>query len=209
MRDIAEPLYRYLVKNLRGIVYFSREVCPKTEFDWLKRKFRYRELGISENLQLNLKWKKLLRLPKIDDNPALDSLLQASNFICPLIVLKEQSLKDFGNAIVAVLKTLESLNDKDLKFNLRLVNYSITDFYLKSIEFAKRSDMESRKRLAERDLKRFWRVKADTNGKTLIAYIDPLLIKSDINNPTYMSLVPCLVIDFNGPLNRADFSGSR
>ncbi|MEM2737598.1 MAG: hypothetical protein QXK93_01225, partial [Candidatus Bathyarchaeia archaeon] len=104
---------------------------------------------------------------------------------------------------------LESLNDKDLKFNLRLVNYSITDFYLKSIEFAKRSDMESRKRLAERDLKRFWRVKADTNGKTLIAYIDPLLIKSDINNPTYMSLVPCLVIDFNGPLNRADFSGSR
>lgn len=197
MGCVPEPLHLYLVKNLRGIVYFLKGVNSKAEFDWLKRKFKYRELGISETLQLDLRWKKLLTLPKKEDNPVLDSLYQASSFICPLIVLKEQSLKSFENAVILSLKTSERLNDKDLKFNLRLVNYSITDFYLKSIEFAVKSDIKSRRKLAEKDLKRFWRIKADTSGKTLVAYIDPLLVKSDISNPIYMSLIPCLVLDFD------------
>lgn len=197
MNAVSEPLYIYLVKNLRGIVYFSKGIRPEIEFSWLKRKFRYRELGVSESLKLELSWKKLLTLPKIDDNPILDSLLQASRFICPLIILKEQSLKDFGNAVIVQLKTLGKLNDKDLKFNLRLVNYSITDFYLKSIELAARLDMEGRRKLAEKDLKRFWRVKEDANGKALVAYIDPLIVKTDIKNVLYTSLIPCLVLDFS------------
>ncbi|MEM1565920.1 MAG: hypothetical protein QW510_02375 [Candidatus Bathyarchaeia archaeon] len=197
MKGVPEPLHLYLVKNLRGVVYFSEGMSPQTEFEWLKRKFRYRELGVSETLKLDLKWKKLLTLPKIESNPILDSLLQASRFICPLIVLKEQSLKDFGNAVITRFKTSEKLNDKDMKFNLRLVNYSITDFYLKSIELAVKHDMESRKKLAEKDLKRFWRVREDLNGKTLIAYIDPLVIKRDIQNPLYMSLIPCFVLDLS------------
>jgi hypothetical protein len=184
------------VKNLRGLVYFSKGVSPKAELDWLKKKFKYRELGVSETLGLELKWKKLLTLPKIDENPVVDSLFQASSFICPLIVLKEESLKDFGNAIIASLRTREKPGDKELKFNLRLVNYSITDFYLKSIELAVQSNMEKRRRLAEKDLKRFWRIKTDAHGKTLIAYIDPLLVKSDIRSLLQMSIVPCLVLDF-------------
>jgi hypothetical protein len=83
-----EPLHLYLVKNLRGIVYFSGDVSPESEFSWLKKKFKYRELGVSETLKLKLKWKKLLTLPKIEENPVLDSLFQASRFICPLIILK-------------------------------------------------------------------------------------------------------------------------
>jgi len=196
MNGISEPLHLYLAKNLRGIIYSSRDIVPKTEFDWLKRKFRYRELGVSENLKIEFKWKKLLTLPKMVDDPVLDSLLQASRFVCPLIVLKEQSLKDFRNAVIIQFKTSEKLNDKDLKFNIRLVNYSITDFYLKSIELAAKHDLEGRKKLAEKDLKRFWRIKEDANGKTLIAYIDPLIFKGDIQNPLYMSLIPCLVLDF-------------
>jgi len=196
MNGISEPLHLYLAKNLRGIIYFSRDIAPKTEFDWLKRKFRYRELGVSENLKLELKWKKLLTLPKIVDDPVLDSLLQASRFVCPLIVLREQSLKDFGNTVIIRFKTSEKLNDKDLKFNLRLVNYSITDFYLRSIELAAKHDLEGRKKLAEKDLKRFWRVKEDANGKTLIAYVDPLIFGREIQNPLYTSLIPCLVLDF-------------
>lgn len=197
MDEITEPLHFYLVKNLRGIIYFSEQFSPKAEFDWLKRKFRYRELGVSESLKLELKWKKLLTLPRIEDNPILDSLFQASRFICPLIVLREQSLEDFGNAVIAQLKTSEKLNDKDLKFNIRLVNYSITDFYLQSIELASKRDIEGRKRLAEKDLKRFWRIKEDENGKTLIAYIDPLIVKGDIKNLLYLSLIPCIVLDFS------------
>jgi hypothetical protein len=169
----AEPLHLYLVKNLRGIIYFSRGVSPEAELEWLKRKFRYRELGVSETLKFEPKWKKLLTMPKMEENPVLDSLFQASKHVCPLIVLKEESLKDFEKAVVASLKTREKLGDKDLKFNLRLVNYAITDFYLKSIELTAKPDMAGRRRLAERDLKRFWRIKADAEGKTLIAYIDP------------------------------------
>jgi hypothetical protein len=193
--SLSEPLHFYLIKNLRGIVYFSKDVSPEKEFDWLKKKFRYRELGISETLKPSLKWRKLLTLPKIEDNPALDSIFQASRFVCPIIALKEHSLRDFKDAIVASLKTLEKLGDKELKFNIRLVNYAITDFYLKSIELASKSDIEGRRQLAEKDLKRFWRIKANACGKTLIAYIDPLLVKGNIDNPLYMSLVPCLVLD--------------
>jgi len=195
VNKIPEHQRLYFVKNLRGIVYLSRGVSPEKEFEWLKRKFRYRELGVSETLELELKWKKLLTLPKIVENPILDSLLQASSFVCPLIILKEESLKDFKNATVALLKTKEKLADKDLKFNLRLVNYAITDFYTKSIELALQSDLDGRKRLAEKDMKRFWRIQEDTNGKTLIAYVDPLLVKSDLQEPVYMSLIPSLVLD--------------
>jgi hypothetical protein len=193
--QIPEHQHLYFVKNLRGIIYISRDVSPETELEWLKRKFKYRELGVSETLKLELKWKKLLTLPKIVENPVLDSLLQASSFVCPLIILKEKSLKNFNNAIIAALKTREKLGEKDLKFNIRLVNYAITDFYLKSIELALQSDMEGRKKLAEKDLKRFWRIPENADGKTLIAYIDSLLIKGDIQKPVHMSLVPSLVLD--------------
>ncbi|MCS7114740.1 MAG: hypothetical protein N0A00_05005 [Candidatus Bathyarchaeota archaeon] len=192
---IAEPLHIYLVKNLRGIIYFSMEVSPEAELEWLKRKFRYRELGISETLKFKAKWKKLLILPGMAEDPVLDSLFQASRYVCPLIVLKEKSLRDFEKAIVASLKTRMKLGDKDLKFNVRLVNYAITDFYLKSIEFAEKSDMAARRRLAEKDLKRFWRIKADAEGKTIVAYIDPLLIEGYIQDPALKSLIPSIILD--------------
>ncbi|MEM3769763.1 MAG: hypothetical protein QXG76_01075 [Candidatus Bathyarchaeia archaeon] len=155
MDEIPEHQRLYFVKNLRGIIYLSKGVSPEKELEWLKRKFRYRQLGVSETLKLDLSWKKLLTIPKMVENPVLDSLFQASSFVCPLITLKEESLKDFESAVVAVLKTRERLGDKDLKFNLRLVNYAITDFYIKSIELALQFDLAERKRLAEKDLKRF------------------------------------------------------
>jgi hypothetical protein len=186
---------RYLIKNLRGIVYHSNNIDPKDEINWLKSKFKYRELGISENLKAYSKWKRLVVLPRIVQDAVLDSVLQASRFLCPLLVLKEQSLSSLENAIIARLRTNEKLSDKDLKFNIRLVNYAITDFYIKSIELGRQSNMESRKELAKKDLKRFWRIKTSEDGKTLIAYIDPLLMSREITDPTQMSIVPCLVLD--------------
>jgi hypothetical protein len=191
----AEVFKLYLVKNLRGVVFFSREVNPEAEVKWLKRKFKYRELGISENLKLTDKWKKLVILPRIEENEVLDSLFQASRFICPLIILKEKSLNTFNKAVVARLKTEEKLSDKDLKFNLRLANYSITDFYLKSIQLARQFNLDGRRKLAEKDLKRFWRVKTSEDGITLVAYVDPLLMKKEIKDLSLMSLVPCLILD--------------
>jgi hypothetical protein len=196
MQGVLDPLHLYLVKNLRGVIYSSDRVNPEVEVEWLKRRFRYRELGVSENLKFKWKWKRLVTLPEIDENPTLDSLLQASRFICPLLILKEESLLDFKGAVIAQLKTMEKLSDRDLKFNLRLVNYSITDFYLKSIELADLHDLDGRRELAEKDLKRFWRLKASGDGRTIIAYIDPLLIRLEIESSVQTSIVPSLILDF-------------
>lgn len=194
MQEI-DPAYPYLVKNLRGIIYHSKQVNPESELKWLKKKFRYRELGISENLKLKEQWRKLITLPKIEATPELDSLIQASKYICPLLILKEESLRDFKDLIIAELKTNE-IEEKELKFNLRLVNYSITDFYLKSIELARQDNLSARRKLAEKDLKRFWRIKASESGKTLIAYIDPLLNKEIKLKNKNVSIIPSLILDF-------------
>lgn len=74
MDEIPEHQRLYFVKNLRGIIYLSKGVSPEKELEWLKRKFRYRQLGVSETLKLDLSWKKLLTIPKMVENPVLDSL---------------------------------------------------------------------------------------------------------------------------------------
>lgn len=92
--QLNEALRLQPLKNLRGIIYFSgRE--PQEELEWLKKKFKYRMLGISEKLKIKRKWKNLIFLPKIEDDLALDSVLQASLFISLLIVLKAKKFKRF------------------------------------------------------------------------------------------------------------------
>jgi hypothetical protein len=194
---VEVPKQLYLVKNLRGIIYFSKNVSVESELEWLKKKFKYRVLGISETIKAQVEWKRLLTLEKIVEDPVLDSLFQASKFVSPLIILKEKSLKDFKNAVIVSLKANEKLDDRKLKFNIRLVNYAITDFYLKSIELALQHDLQARKKLAEKDLRRFWRIPQSSKGKTLIAYIDPLLIESKIRKPELMGLIPSLILDFD------------
>jgi hypothetical protein len=188
------PEYLRLVKNLRGVLYRSKGVTATRELAWLKGKFRYRWLAASEGLGLDVKWKNLVVVPKLREDPALDSLFQASKFICPLIVLKERSLKDFKKAVVLELKTEQELSDGDIKFNLRLVDYAITDFYVESIELGKSGKLVERGELAQRDLKRFWRIKPSARGRTVVAYIDPLLLERP-EEETLMSLIPCFVLD--------------
>lgn len=197
MLDPIEPYYLHLVKNLRGIIFFSESVSPNTELKWLRRKFKYRELGFSETLKLGISWRKLVSLPKIVSDSALDSLLQASRYVCPLLILKEESLNAYLDAVIACIRTKQQLSDKDLKFNIRLVNYSITDFYLDAINLALKGDLDGRRKLVDRDLKRFWRIKHEADGEPLIVYIDPLLIGEQLENPIFMSLIPAVVIDFS------------
>lgn len=195
MLSSIEPHYLQLVKNLRGIIFFSENVSPNAELEWLKRKFKYRELGFSETLKLGISWRKLKPLTKIVNDPALDSLLQASRYVCPLLILKEESLSAYGGAITACIRTKQQLSDRDLKFNIRLVNYSITDFYLDAINLALKGDLDGRCKLVNRDVKRFWRIKHESDGKPLIVYIDPLLMGEPLEDPIFMSLIPAVVID--------------
>ncbi|MEM1513256.1 MAG: hypothetical protein QXN15_11940 [Candidatus Jordarchaeales archaeon] len=64
-----DPLHLYLVKNLRGVLYFSKEATVEAELKWLKKKFKYRELGISDALKADIGWRKLLTLPRVVDDP--------------------------------------------------------------------------------------------------------------------------------------------
>ena len=186
-----DPEFLHLVKNLRGVLYFSSE--REKELEWLKRKFRYRELGISELLHRPEKWRKLVTLPRLKDDPILDTLSLANRYIAPVIFLGGDSLRPFRKAVIVELKTKQKFNDKELKFNLRLVDYAITDFYVKAIELAKAGKLEERKKLAESDLKRFWRVKADPKGYTFVGYLEPLRFE-ELKRES-LSLLPFLVLD--------------
>lgn len=190
-----DPHFLYLIKNLRGILYFSPKVDPSKELNWLKKKFRYRDLGISETIKIEGAWQRLKILKKIVDNPALDSLYLASLYVAPLIILKEESLEEFEECIVASKKFTGTLSDRDIKFNIRLVNYAITDFYEKAIELALKQDFEGRSKLAIKDIKRYWRMEENKKGKTVIVYLDPLKLHPSIENPLLFSIVPAFILD--------------
>lgn len=191
------PEYLYLVKNLRGIIYFSDKTKAEREIEWLKRKFRYRKLGLAKSLKEKSKlklWSRVetLSLPLKEEvklNPEIESILLASSFLSPLLILKEESLTKFSDFLILRLKTRENLDDRELKRNIRLANYSITDFYLRAIK----ADERERRKIASEDLKRFWRISGDEEGKTIVAYLDP---KLEVKHEIYRCIIPCVVLDF-------------
>ena len=195
---MVSPEYLYLVKNLRGIIYFSDKSKVEKEIEWLKRKFRYRKLGIAKSLKEKSKlelWSKLeiLSLPfevNLKLNSEIESMLLASSFLSPLLILKEETLIKLSSFLILKLKTKEVLDDRELKRNIRLVNYSITDFYLKAIK----ADKKEKVKIAREDLKRFWRIKESKEGKSIIVYVDP---KLEVKHEVYRSIIPCVVLDFS------------
>ena len=192
-------LYQHLalVKNLRGIIYFNPALEVKKEIDWLKKKFKYRDLGIGKTLAEKSKLPQIFKVLDLlkERRVEIEAIKLASAFVSPLIVLKEKSLKDFEDLIIEKIKIKEKLNDRELKRNLRLINYSITDFYQESIELAKKKDLKGRKELIKKDLKRFWRLKFEKRGKAFIFYLDPL--KKIEAEPIFLSLIPGLVIQID------------
>lgn len=190
------PEYLCLMKNLRGVIYFSDKTKVEKEIEWLKRKFRYRKLGIAKSLKEKSKLKlwagvQVLSLPVREDiklNSEIESILLASSFLSPLLILKEESLAKFSDFLILRLKTEENLDDKELKRNIRLVNYSITDFYLEAIK----ANENERKKIASEDLKRFWRIKKSEEGKTIVAYLNP---KLEVRHEIYKCIIPCLILD--------------
>ena len=195
---MVSPEYLYLVKNLRGIIYFSDKSKVEKEIEWLKRKFRYRKLGIAKSLKEKSKlklWSKLeiLSLPfevNLKLNSEIESMLLASSFLSPLLILKEETLIKLSSFLILKLKTKEVLDDRELKRNIRLVNYSITDFYLKAIK----ADKKEKVKIAREDLKRFWRIKESKEGKSIIVYVDP---KLEVKHEVYRSIIPCVILDFS------------
>ena len=91
--------------------------------------------------------------------------------------------------------TSSTLMETEVKRNIRLVNYAIIDFYTETIKFAKERNLEKRREIVKKDLKRFWRLK---EGKGVaVIYVDVLKAGISLKNipENCFSIVPCVIID--------------
>jgi len=200
-------LFEYVsfLKNLRGVIFFDKNDFPLREINWLKKKYRYRDLGIGENFFNSLKKKekeklegfKILSLPfgRKKENLEIEAIKLASAYVSPLILIRKKTFDLFKKLKIVEeeIKIKEKLDDKEMKRNLRLVSYSIIDFYREAIRLSK--DAKKRKKLIEKDKKRFWRLKDDRKGKTLIFYLEPLKILNQKERSIYLSLIPGIILE--------------
>jgi hypothetical protein len=221
-----EPIYISILKNVRGVVYFDKNEEISKEIKWLSRHFRYRYLGIGKELFKNIKSEDIkLTLSK---NPfiqlsypskfteefisslanisgmnkiLIESLLLSSCYVSPIFITGNKALKECEPLILHSLKTLSKLNDRELKFHLRVADYGVIDLHRKTtmegwdkikkashyILTNKFSDaikileslIKERKKTAVKDCeKRYWRLiseKKEGKIKTVV-YMDPCLI---------------------------------
>lgn len=208
-----------LVKNLRGVVYFAEASELVLASGWLRRKFQYRFLGYapffekefcSAGLSSKKPFRKLYCPPVISEvvdvikdgeRPAgvLESLLLASYYISPLLLVGESSLDHFLRFSLHTLEAPE-LEDRSAKLHLRILDYAILDAHRESCELSLRAVLEASERLKEgkrrgalkplteaikmqrkfsRDdcEKRFWRLREldGANPRPTILYLHPLI----------------------------------
>ncbi len=212
----------WLLKNLRGFLYFSKEEFPEEKIKWLKRKFRYRNLGILSTLArkeilqkepfINIAPEDAIHpniFQKIKDDLHL-TLLCASKFVCGLIIIGEKAQEEIENLIICEKYLKGEISDKELKFNLRLIDYAGIDLAHSLISrikpLVKSRNLEKiyeiQKEVAVKDFeKRFWRIR-DKEGKrfvfylTTIKFLDKEILK-DIEEDEILSMlqiVPALYL---------------
>jgi hypothetical protein len=225
------PRYVSLLKNLRAVAFLDPNVpFPHEEVKWLKKRYRYRSVGISQSLTSALKpeMRRTLKekpfeildppLPEIAELmktiqelepgiPAyvIESLILTSCYVNALVVLGRQSLSILGPLIIWALRSTAELDEVEVKRNLRIIGYAITDFHnenskraygmlRETAEKIKKGEDQSgvkgeiekfineRKRLAMVDgEKRFWRLRqaGGEEERIVIAYLDvvPLILQ--------------------------------
>lgn len=222
--------YTYLVKNLRGVYIASSRDDIEEHVSWLSRKFRYRDLGVPQCLvegreevfkgrlsgnpfhqidfptqhvkEVALEIVEALNSVGVDKCTAL-ALTLASSYASPVLATTSviEELVESGVAIHIVGGP--KLDDKSAKLHLRIVDYTVLDAYLPSIEDAKRLAfdreklVESRKAFAEKDSKRYWRFAGKGDNKVIV-YLDYLhllsreLLEKLVSDPELEILLPLL-----------------
>ena len=216
------PQFVATVKNLRGVVYFRPGQEVGRELTWVGQRFRYRNLGVVPSLLAALGQGELAQrlgrdpfvplaaptatiarlvegLSVLTPAPVVESLLLASSYASPLLILGRSSLKDLGPAIVHTLRTAQGLSDKEAKRHLRIADYAVLDFHRQitqeALEGLHRAALayregqvaqgqglldrllRQRERLAREDCQtRFWRLtpEGQPEGRELIFYLDPI-----------------------------------
>ena len=225
------PRYVRLLKNLRAVAFLDPNAeIPLEEIKWLRRRFKYRNVGISESLITALKAEakelflrkpfEILKPPLLEiENfvetileieskvPAytIESLILTSCYVNVLVVLGRDSFSVLDPFVTWAMRSTAELTETEVKRNLRIIGYAMTDFHnenagqayesLKGVaeKILRKEDlskvreeserlMEKRKKIAQDDgEKRFWRLRqpGEEKERIVIAYLDvmPLISK--------------------------------
>ena len=149
------PKYVSLLKNLRGVAFLDPDVrLPLEEIKWLKRKYKYRNIGVSESLVMALKAEakefflgkpfEILKPPLLEIEEfirrileiesgvplyAIESLILTSCYVNALVILGRDSLSVLKSFITWAMKSTVELSEIEVKRNLRIIGYAMMDFY--------------------------------------------------------------------------------
>ncbi len=187
--------YLALVKNLRGMVYFEDE---EELLNWVRNRFKYRNLGIPASLKPFIKVKKpfvpvdypfdsLLRLRDVAEKALkadlkfIDSLILASCFVSPLLLIGKEAVDKVVNYAVSVVNTRLDMRIQDWKLHLRIADYSILDLYAWCTSHSRKlwegydlgNFIDERKEVIEKDERRYWRLgRGRGKERPFLAYLD-------------------------------------
>jgi hypothetical protein len=153
--------YAALVKNLRGVVLFDpSEPGVESSLGWLVKRFRYRNLGVTqallgkhrERLAEHLGGRPfrelVLPVPSLEKVPGLlagalgvpaelaELLVYASTYISPALLIGERYLEDTARIAVGSVRVCREMDAGSWKLHLRIADYTALDFYEKCVDEA-------------------------------------------------------------------------
>ncbi|AEM38443.1 hypothetical protein Pyrfu_0573 [Pyrolobus fumarii 1A] len=206
--------YAFLVKNLRGVLAGAPADNLEAYVPWLSRRFRYRDLGVPPCIlrrapsvfegRLGGNPFHELHYPtasvehaaremanRLSSATGLDeclahSLLLASAYASPVIALPGAAAELLSSRVAVHIVKGPVMDAQQARLHLRIVDYTVLDAYIESIEEAVEAIesggepstlRERRLERARRDEKRYWRI-AGKGDKPVIIYLDhvsPLL----------------------------------
>uniref|UniRef100_A0A7J3X842 Uncharacterized protein n=1 Tax=Thermofilum pendens TaxID=2269 RepID=A0A7J3X842_THEPE len=153
--------YAALVKNLRGVVLLNpHEEGALESFEWLVKRFKYRNLGVTPSLvssagsllarylggkplrELTLPVPALSPLPReLASAMSLplevaETLVYASSYVSPALLVGSSYLDHLTRVAAGVVRACKEMGLQSWKLHLRIADYTALDFYEKCVDEA-------------------------------------------------------------------------
>jgi hypothetical protein len=153
--------YAALVKNLRGVVLLNpREEGALRSFEWLVKRFRYRNLGVAPSLlsssrdvlarylggkplrELALPVAALEPLPEVLASAlslpleVAETLVYASSYVSPALLIGRSYLDHLAGVAAGVVRRCKEMDTRSWKLHLRIADYTALDFYERCVDEA-------------------------------------------------------------------------